>query len=251
MMINFADNTMYAIDLAKDWTNKSVVLGQTEGLPQFRASVHEGLWLSSVSSAIYRFASDSIVEQDSSDPIDPANPLLNRNLSISVFDLNDNDKSTGGGNWTEIVGHSGRYSFTSDIEIAVDGYFCRDDEYAYYLGTLAYTGLETADLGLLRFNLKHPSVATMATDKLRINNTRAFIANIVGYTAKSHFLINASNFGSRGVLVAIGGSPEKINIFDKDKQKWYIQQAEGTVPQELLGYCAVGIQCWGYENFEM
>ena len=33
-------------------------------------------------------------------------------------------------------------------------------------------------------------------------------------------------------------------------KKWYIQHAEGTV-LDLLGYCAVGVQGKGYENFEM
>ncbi len=71
-------------------------------------------------------------------------------------------------------------------------------------------------------------------------------------------MINIPNYGSRGILIVLGGGNynhirgfNNITIYDKGEQKWYYQVATGDIPRPRAFHCAVGIQSRGGSSFEM
>ena len=63
-------------------------------------------------------------------------------------------------------------------------------------------------------------------------------------------MLNVPSFGTRGILLAIGGKGSldtsgggdfnNVTIYDKDGQKWYSQTASGAIPEPEYLFCAVG-----------
>lgn len=71
-------------------------------------------------------------------------------------------------------------------------------------------------------------------------------------------MINIPNYGSRGILIVLGGGNynhirgfNNITIYDKAEQKWYYQTATGDIPRPRAFHCAVGIQSKEGSTFEM
>ena len=155
----------------------------------------------------------------------------------------------GGGNWTEVLGLVGK-PFPSNIHGTSSGMFTSDDKDAYYTGGFISertspsvpTG-EYANRDLLRLNFEN--ITFTNSSSLALSFYRGVFLNVPVY-------------GSRGVLLAFGGSGDngpvglnKIYVFDKKEQKWYNQTAEGDVPRPRDLPCAVGVHGKERKSFEM
>lgn len=197
----------------------------------------QALWFDDERNVIYQFGGD--------------NPLQNRfapppSDSIQGF----TPDGVGGGHWTEIIGLVGEKPFPSDIHGTSSGMFTSDDKDAYYAGGFISERTSPSvpngnhqNFGLLRLNF----------ETITLTNSSSF-----GLSFFRGGFLNVPVYGSRGVLLAFGGSSDKgavgfniINVFDKKEHKWYPQIAEGEIPRPRDLFCAVGVHGKEHKSFEM
>ena len=207
----------------------------------------EALWYDDERNVIYCFDGDNPeVERFAPPPID----------SIQGFTPDGN--GSGSGQWVEVLGFVGKKPFPSDIHGTSSGMFTSDEENAYYAGGFIsiFTSpsnrsrSQQVNHGLLRLNFETTTFTNSSSLAL------SFYRGV---------MLNVPVFGTKGVLVAFGGSDDRsddqsvelaagfdvINIFDKEKQKWYRQYAEGDIPRPRILFCAVGVHGKEGTSFEM
>ena len=158
--------------------------------------------------------------------------------SIQGFIPNGN----GGGNWTEVLGLTGK-PFPSDIHGTSSGMFTNDDKDAYYTG--GFISKRTSpSVGYY----KNPDLLRLNFETITLTNSSSLALSF----SRGVFL-NVPVYGSHGVLLAFGGSGgvDEIYVFDKKEQRWHTQTAEGDIPQPRALFCAVGVQGKGNKSFEM
>ena len=197
---------------------------------------HEALWFDDERNVIYSFGGNNW------------NGTNYRIPSDSIQGFTPNDKK--GGEWREVLGPSSEKPFPSNIHGVSSGVFVSDADDAYYLAgyvssltspTGPYQWYENT--GLLKFDFKTLTMTNLTSAGLSID---------------FNVLLNIPIYGSDGVLLAFGGSQNKvpvglnvINIFDKKTQIWYQQIAGGDVPQPRILFCAVGVYGKEQTSFEM
>lgn len=201
----------------------------------------QALWYDDKQNIIYCFGGDNPIREQSPPP--PTD-------SIQGFTPND----SGSGNWTEVLGVVSKKPFPSNIHGTSSGMFTSDDKNAYYVG------------GFIS-DLTSPSDSTPGAEafhnsgllKLNFEDTTLTNSSSLGLAFDFGVLLNVPSYGSKGVLLAFGGTINKkaavgfnkIDIFDKKENKWFSQIAEGDIPNPRKLFCAVAVQGKNYTSFEM
>lgn len=202
----------------------------------------EALWFDDQRNVIYCFGGDNDF-------------MTYKNSSDCIQSFTPDDK--GGGEWMEILGPVGKKPFPSDIHGVSNGKFTSDTNEAYYLGgnvgeRSSPSGMENTyyNFGMLKLNFENLTFTNSSylelSDPLKPN---------FGYGG---VLLNVPIYGSEGVLLDFGGGRDeffegfnRINIFDKNQNKWYYQIADGDLPRPRSHFCAVGVHEKNYTSFEM
>lgn len=232
------ENFTSGIDLSKDWTNSSLDLTRTERPSQLSSLNSEALWFDDERKIVYSFGG---IQSDATDylrSLDAPSP------SIGKF----TPDGQGGGFWNEAVGLVGS-PFPQGITAQSNGATVSDGSTAYALGGWTRSDNYLRKLwtpGLLSFD--------MADQTITNSSDGGYVQD---YTHPGT-MINIPNYGSRGILIVLGGGNynhirgfNNITIYDKGEQKWYYQVATGDIPRPRAFHCAVGIQSRGGSSFEM
>ena len=238
MTQNPADDATYGIDLSKDWTNASLIRVRNQEPRPFSTRARKVLWYDERAGVIYGFGGQQNMWG-----------IFNVTPEESIWGFQEN--LDGKAAWNQVVGVDSAISFPSDIFGTARGKSCSDEKIGYYLGGIIWPGSSPKasnlwfNRGLLRFDF----------ETLQLTNSSE-----LGFQSDPGALMNVPIFGPNGVLIALGGgvspaaspsSLDRINIFDKEQQKWHYQIAEGDIPSPRRYYCAVGVQGKGHESFEM
>lgn len=231
------ENFTSAIDLSKDWTNSSLSFIRTERPPHISPLNSAALWFDYEREIIYRFGGIP------SHATEYLRSLDNPSLSIDKFTPNDR----GGGVWNEVIGLVGS-PFPQGITAQSNVATVSDGGTAYVLGGWTrdnHLAKQWAP-GLLSFAL--------ADQKITNSSDGGYVQDFT----HPGTMINIPNYGSRGILMVLGGGNtdhirgfNNITIYDKGEQKWYSQVATGDIPRPRAFHCAVGIQSRGGSSFEM
>lgn len=231
------ENFTSGIDLSKDWTNSSLDLTRTERPPHISPLNSAALWFDDDRKIFYSFGGIK------SDVTEYLATLSIPSPSIGKFTPN----GQGGGVWVEAMGLVGR-PFPQGITPQSNGATVSDGSTAYALGGWTRND-HLAKLwapGLLSFDFAGQTI-TNSSDGGYVRD----------YTHPGT-MINIPNYGSRGILMILGGGNSNhvrgfnnITIYDKGEQKWYSQVATGDIPRPRAFHCAVGMQSRGGSSFEM
>lgn len=231
------ENFTSGIDLSKDWTNSSLGLTRTERPPQISALNSAALWFDDERNNFYSFGGMPVRVTDYLQSLDFPSP------SIGKFTPN----GQGGGVWNEAMGLVGS-PFPQGITAESNGATVSDGSTAYALGGWTrdvHLAKQWAP-GLLSFDFAN-QIITNSSD-----------GGYVQDFTHPGTMINIPNYGSRGILMVLGGGNSdhvrgfnNITIYDKGKQKWYSQVATGDTPRPRAFHCAVGIQSRNGSSFEM
>ncbi|KAK0619317.1 hypothetical protein B0T14DRAFT_566193 [Immersiella caudata] len=233
-------NNLLFIDLARNWTNTSVVLysaAKPRAVPSLR---NGGIWVDKENGVLYTgFAG--------------VNSQLGNGASHPQGLWSFTPDSTGAGSWKNLNGSSDM-RFTA-IPRPFNGQVASGDGSGFFLG--GTVGNETST------QVPISGLVTYDFESGRAKNTTVSGVSTGGIGISGR-MIYVPNFGSNGILVAMGGDRagqseqdeddliafSTVRIYDLGSGTWHEQKTSGNVPLPRKDFCLAGVASSG-RTYEM
>lgn len=222
---------MLAIDLSKNWTNRTLNIHSSlkpEGVPNLN---HPSVWYHAGENLLYTGFSGWNSTLSDSDNLPPP--------SIWTF----RPDGTGSGKWTQAIGPQS--TLWQSLHRPSGQLEAQTPDVAFVLGGHDRSSASNPDTmgGLVQFDMRSRSFM----------NKSAPCCNATGGIKRGamHYV---PTFGPAGVIIAMGGQNgasedtiaslidfSVVSVFDPAKQHWWNQTTTGSPPSRRIEFCTAGV----------
>lgn len=233
---------MISIDLTRDWTNSSVILHSAPKPPNAPSLKNEGIWVDRKGDRFYSGFSGVASSFGNS-----------RGYPRGLWSFTPD--GTGDGTW-QSYNETANKASTQQPRLFL-GQVASGNDSGFYLGGTSRPPVQhkTRDDRPSNGNPNHSSQAQpvslisfdFETREERNTTVPGSLSDTIGLSGS---LIYIANFGSRGILLSMGGATGSrqdqlipfwnVRVYDVATQKWYEQQTTGEIPSPRKEFCMAG-----------